>query len=44
MFNDYFGKMNEVGFFGYDTQDSNLCVNEMEQCYIKPRLIWDDGG
>ena len=23
LFYDYFGKMNEVGFYGYDTQDSN---------------------
>ena len=44
LFLDYFGKMNEFGFYGYDTQDSNLCVNKIEQCYIKQRLIFDDGG
>ena len=44
VFYDYFGKMNEFGFYGYATQESNLCVNKTEQCYIKPRLIYDDGG
>ena len=44
LFYDYFGKMNEFGFYGYNTQASNVCVNKMEKCYIKPRLIYDDGG
>ena len=42
--NDYFGKMNTFGFYGYATQNSNLWGNEIENCYIKPRLIYDDGG
>ena len=44
LFNDYFGKMNEFGFYSYDTQSNHLFVNKTEQCYIKPRLIYDDGG
>ena len=34
LFYDYFGKMNEFGFYGYNIQDSNLCVNEIDQNYI----------
>ena len=44
LLHDYFGKMNEFGFYGYATQESNLFANEIEQCYIKQRLIFDDGG
>ena len=44
LFNDYFGKMNEFGFYSYDTQSNHLFVNKNEQCGIKPRLIYDDGG
>ena len=44
LFYDYFGKMNEFGLYGYNTQNSNLCGNKIENCYIKPRLIYDDGG
>ena len=41
---DYFGKMNEFGFYGYNTQNSHLCGNTIERCYVKPRLLWNDGG
>ena len=43
-FNEYLGKMNEVSFYGYNTQNNELCVNKIERCYLTPRLIWDDGG
>ena len=42
---DYCGKMNELKFYGYYTQDSHMrYVNKIENCYVKPRLIFDDGG
>ena len=43
-FNEYFGKMHEVSLYGYNTQNNNWCINEIEKCYITPRLIYDDGG
>ena len=42
--NEYSGKMSEFGCSGYDTQSNHLFVNKKQQCCIKPRLIWDDGG
>ena len=41
---DYCGKMNKLKFYGYYTQDSHMCVNKIENCYLKPRLIFDNGG
>ena len=41
---DYCDKTNEFAFYGYDTQDSNMCVTDIENCYLKQRLIFDDGG
>ena len=42
--NDYVDKMNEFSLYGYNTQTSHLCGNTIERCYVKPRLIFDDGG
>ena len=42
---DYYGKMNKQKFYGYYTQDNRVRnVNKIENCYVKPRLIFDDGG
>ena len=42
---DYCGKMYKLKFYGYYTQDSHtMCVNKIENSYVKPRLIFDDGG
>ena len=41
---DYYGKMNKLKFYGYYTQDGHMCVNKIENCYVEPRLIFDDGG
>ena len=42
---DYCGKMIKLKFYGYYTQDSHMWnVNKIENCYVKPRLIFDDGG
>ena len=41
---DYCDKTNEFDLYGYDTKNSNMCVNEIEKCYLKQRLIFDDGG
>ena len=41
---DYYDITNKLKLFGYDTQDNNMCVNKTEKCYIKQRLIFDDGG
>ena len=41
---DYYGKMNELKFYGYYTQDSHMWVNKIENFYVKPTLIFDDGG
>ena len=43
-FNEHLSKMSEFGCSSYDTQSNHLFVNKNEQCGIKPRLIWDDGG
>ena len=40
----YFGKMEKTNFYGHNTKDSHMCVNKIEKCYLKPRLIFDDGG
>ena len=44
LFHDYFDKTDECDFCGYDTPSSNMCVNKIEKCYLKQRLIFDDGG
>ena len=41
---DYYDKMNKLKFYGCYTQDSHMCVTEIENCYLKQRLIFDDGG
>ena len=42
---DHYGKMNKQKFYGYYTQDNCIRnVNKIENCYVKPRLIFDDGG
>ena len=41
---DCFDKMDDFDFWGYDTQSMSMCVNKIEKCYVKPRLIFDDGG
>ena len=41
---DYYDKMNKLKFYGCHTQDSHMCVNKIENCYLKQRLIFDDGG
>ena len=39
------GKMNKLKFYGYYTHDSHMrYVNKFEKCYVKPRLLFDDGG
>ena len=43
-FNEYLNKLNEFSLYGYNTQNSHLCGDKIERCYVKPRLIWDDGG
>ena len=43
-FDEYSGKMSEFGCSGYDTQSNHLFVNKNQQCCLKPRLMWDDGG
>ena len=43
-FNEYLNKLIEVSFYGYNTQNSHLCSDKIERCYVKPRFIWDDGG
>ena len=43
-FHEYLSMMNEFSLYGYNTQNSHLCGDKSEQCYIKPRLICDDGG
>ena len=44
LFHDYFDKTDDFDFCGYDTQSINMCINKTEKCYIKQRLIFDDGG
>ena len=44
LFHDYFYKTDEFDFCGYDTQNSNMCINKIEKCYLNQRLIFDDGG
>ena len=42
---DYCGKTNKLKFYGYYTQDGHMrYINKAENCYVKPRLIFDDGG
>ena len=43
-FYEYLNKLNEFSLYGYNTQNSHLCGNTIEQCYVEPRLIWNDGG
>ena len=43
-FNEYLNKLIEVSFSGYNTQNSHLCGDQIERCYVEPRLIWNDGG
>ena len=43
-FHEYLSKMNEFSLYGYNTQNSHLCSDKIERCYVKTRLIWDDGG
>ena len=41
----YYGRMEHINLYGYYTKDSHmLCTNKIEQCYVKKRLIFDDGG
>ena len=44
LMNDDYDITDKLKLFGYDTQDNNMYVNKIEQCYIKQRLIFDDGG
>ena len=44
LFYEYLSMMNEISWYGYNTQNSHLCGNTIERCYVKPRLICDDGG
>ena len=41
---EYLNKLNEFNLYGYNTQNSYLCGDKIERCYIKTRLIFDDGG
>ena len=43
-FHEYLSMMNEFSLYGYNTQNSHLCSDKIERCYVKTRLIWDDGG
>ena len=43
-FNEHLGKMSEFGCSSYDTQSNHLFVDKNQQCGIKPRLVYDDGG
>ncbi len=43
-FHEYLSMMSEFSFYGYKTQNSHLCGNTIERCYVKPRLLWNDGG
>ena len=43
-FREYLSMMNEFSLYGYNTQNSHLCSDKIERCYVKTRLIWDDGG
>ena len=41
----YYGTMEYINLYGYYTNDSHMmCINKIEMCYIKIRLIFDDGG
>ena len=41
----YCGTMEKTKFYGYNTRDSHMmCTNKNEMCYVKERLIFDDGG
>ena len=42
----YYGKMNNKDLNGYYTNDSHMVyvVNKNKMCYVKIRLIYDDGG
>ena len=41
----YCGTMEKINYYGYYTKVSHMmCTNEIEQCYVKSRLIFDDGG
>ena len=44
LFYEYLSMMNEFSLYGYNTQNSHLCGKTIERCYVKPRLIWNDGG
>ena len=42
---DYYGKMDKLKFYGYYTQDNRMWnTNKIENCYLTPRLNFDDGG
>ena len=41
----YYGTMEHINLYGYYTKDSHMLgINKIEQCYVKKRLIFDDGG
>ena len=33
-FNEYLNKLDEFSFYGYDTQNSHLCSDKIERCYV----------
>ena len=40
-----YGTMEKTNFYGYYTNDSHMmCINKIEKCYVKTRLIFDGGG
>ena len=43
---DYcFGTMEKISSCGYKTKNNHmLYINKIENCYVEPRLIFDDGG
>ena len=41
----YYGTMEHINLYGYYTNDSHMmCINKIEKCYKKIRLLYDDGG
>ena len=35
-FNEYLNKLSEFSLYGYNTQNSHLCGNKIERCYVEP--------
>ena len=41
----YFGTMEKINSYGYKTKNNHTwSINDIENCYVKPRLNFDDGG